>query len=559
MTADVLWAPFRQEWILFEDEALIAVDKPAGIPSQAPVPDQPDDVVSRLAAFLTERDGERPYLGVHQRLDQHTSGVMVFAKSRSANPALARQFEGRSVGKEYVAAVAGWQGEGRTLRHRVERARGGAVRVAPGRGGKEAVTHVRVLERRGERALLALRIDTGRTHQIRVQLAHAGAPVAGDVLYGGPRAPRLLLHASALELAHPLTDAPLRIEAPPPSELADWLTGRDALPLAEPGALRAALERAAHVRYGLVRSGSTSAPTTCFRLLHGMAEGLPGLAVDVYGSYLVAHLYEDLQGAGLEAALDVLGSLGFEGVYLKRHPRQANVVVDATAAGLAPTRPVRGLEAPAVFEVLEHGLPFTVSLGDGLGTGLFLDQRESRRRVRELSAGATVLNLFAHTCAFTVAAVAGKARRTVSVDASGAVLERGRAQVLRLDPTGDHRFVRTDVFSFLADAARRGERFDLVVVDPPTYSTTRTSRWRSGTDWRRLAGATLDVTSSGGHVLLCSNDQRLPVRRLRRYAHEAARASGRSLSRLRDVPLPRDFPSPPDSEPHLKCLLAEVV
>lgn len=562
-----LWPDWRPERIVFDDGAIIAVDKPAGVPSQAPDPQMPDDVVERLSRYLAGRDGERPYLGVHQRLDRDTSGVLVFARSRDANPGLARQFEGRTVVKRYLAAVRGFRGNERTLRGRIAKGEGGRMRIVSGakrgsraRAGKEAVTHVRVLERRGDRCLVSLRIETGRTHQIRVQLAHLGCPVAGDRMYGGPAASRLLLHASELQMDHPLTGRPLSLRAPVPDELARWLAGEDATSLRDGVALRRAVERAAEARWGLARvAAEAPAGSTCFRLLDGAGDGVPNLALDVYGDFLVAHLYEDLDDAERESLLDVLGDLGFEGVYLKRHPRQANELVDAVALGLAPPAPVRGRAAPDPLAVTEHGVAFEVHLGDGLGTGLFLDQRDNRRRVRELAPGRRVLNLFAHTCAFTVAAAAGGAAGTVSIDASKTALERGRRQVLALGvPPADHLFVHADVFEQLEALAEAGERFDLVLVDPPTYSRTRASRWRSGSDWRRLAAAVVRVTAPGGLVLACSNDRRLPNARLRRYLHEAAREVGRSLSRLRDLPVPRDFPPPPEGPSPLKSLLATV-
>src|SRR3954454_7187307 len=97
-----VWPEFRQGDVLYEDEDLIAVHKPAGVPSQAANPDRPDDVVMRLRAFLAARDGRAdPYLGVHQRLDRDTSGVLLFTKRPDVNAALAKQFEGRTLKKHY--------------------------------------------------------------------------------------------------------------------------------------------------------------------------------------------------------------------------------------------------------------------------------------------------------------------------------------------------------------------------------------------------------------------------------------------------------------------------
>jgi 23S rRNA (cytosine1962-C5)-methyltransferase len=215
-----VWPDFRAEDILYEDEDVIAVHKPAGVPSQAAVPDRPDDLVFRLRSFLARREGKDPaavYLGVHQRLDRDTSGVVLFTKRADANPSIAAQLEKRRLKKRYVAGVVGWshgkrpitlddelaKGEdGRMIvvprRSRGRDDRGRRAANGPPRSGQRAVTQVAPRTQRGERAVLDLVLETGRTHQARIQLANAGAPIAGDVLYGGSAAPRLLLHAAAV-------------------------------------------------------------------------------------------------------------------------------------------------------------------------------------------------------------------------------------------------------------------------------------------------------------------------------------------------------------------------
>ena len=543
-----LWPDFRPQWIVYEDDDIIAVDKPPGVPTM-----DADGLPARLTHWLSVNLGTgqklTAYLGIHQRLDRETSGVVVYAKRREANAGLARQFEGRAVEKTYVAAVSGWPvGGERTLRDRLGKGRDGRMRVDA--RGKLAVTHARETARRDGRSLLEVRIETGRTHQIRVQLAHAGSPVAGDSLYGGARASRLMLHAASLELEHPVTGAALRLEAPVPWELSDWLEhGEIRFPRSE--SVSATLHRAAERRWALGRSEDT----TAFRLANADGDGLPGLALDVYGDWLVAHVYEGGGATATPELLDALDGLGFDGVYLKVRPRQANRLVDTRRDDLAPAAPVRGRPAPDEITVLENGMPFVARLGDGLGTGLFLDQRENRRRVRELARGATVLNLFAYTCPFTVAAALGGATRTVSVDVSAPALERGERYVRALGTAGEHGFVRDDAFGVLRRLARGGDRFDLVVVDPPTYSTTKKTRWKSGRDWVRLAEAALAVVAPGGRLLACSNDQRMRHATFRKYLRDALRAAGRRAEQVKDLPDPTDFPVPAGTEPHLSSVL----
>ncbi len=505
-----VWPDFDERWILYEDDDLIAVDKPAFMPSQAADDARPDDLVTRLKAWLARR-AKGSYLGVHQRLDRDTSGVVVMTRRKEANPAVARQFEGRTVAKRYLAGVVGWPaGKGKgTLRDMLGPGKDGRVDVVPARDrrGQPAVTHVELCEKRPPRSLLRLTLETGRTHQARVQLAHAGAPIAGDTLYGGSPAPRLMLHAESIALEHPATGKPLTIEARRPKELGVWLDHGDVgrAVFDDDEALGEALALAVGQRFGLGRADSGPRATTAFRLVHEAGDALPGLAVDVYGDHLVAHLYEDEHGtwderARRERVLDRLAALGFDGVYLKVRPKQANTLVDTRRDDLAPRLAVRGASAPEGIEVLEEGIAYGVRLGDGLSTGLFLDQRINRRRVREAAAGKRVLNLFAYTCAFSVAAAVGGAVRTVSVDAAAVALDRGRQNLARVgasDPRA-HALVAEDVFAWLGRAARKKERFDLVLLDPPSYSSTKTARFVGRTDYGDLGSARHAAPRPGG-------------------------------------------------------------
>jgi 23S rRNA (cytosine1962-C5)-methyltransferase len=570
-----VWPDFRGAWILHDDGDVVVVDKPAGVSSQASDAGRPDDVVSRLRARLGGA-----YLGVHQRLDRDTSGLLVFARRKEANAGLAAQFEGRTVKKTYLACVTGWP-KGKvemTLRDALLPDQDGIIRVVRARGPKvkHAVTRVKLVRRRGERALLELDLETGRTHQARVQLAHAGCPIAGDPLYGGAPAPRLLLHASTLVFTHPLSGAPASFSARAPAELAEWLEhGAPSQKIYDhPDVLARALARAVERRWGLGRGDTGPRATTAFRLVNEEGDGLPRLAVDVYGGWLVAQLYDGRPAAGAERGrepeveglwddgarrdrlLDALAALGFDGVYLKVRPRQSNLLVDTRRDDLAPAFPVRGVPAPDPLSILEEGAPYLVRLGDGLSTGLFLDQRANRRRVRELAREARVANLFAYTCAFTVAAALGGASRTVSVDVSAAALERGRENLAHAGvPAGDHSFAADDAFSWLARAVRRGERFDLVVLDPPSYSSTKRGRFVADTDYVEVAAQAIAVLAPGGRLLACTNHRGISPARFRRILFDAGRIAKCELSQVKDLATSLDYPVPPGGEPHMKAVL----
>jgi 23S rRNA (cytosine1962-C5)-methyltransferase len=551
-----VWPDFEESWILHRDADVVVVDKPTGVPTQAADPEMPDDVVTRVRSALG-----LSYLGVHQRLDQGTSGVLLFTARREANARIAVAFEKRQAKKRYLACVEGWPRKRAraTLEDALAPGEGGRMRVvrSADRGAQRAVTDVKLVQWNGGRALLELELRTGRTHQARVQLAHAGAPVAGDLLYGGAPAERLMLHASSLEIAG------ARYAASTPRELERWLAHG---PLGDrvyddPEALARALERAVRARYALGRSSGARA-TTAFRVVNEAGDGLPALAVDAYDAWLVAQFYEGStwNDARKERVLDALAALGFDGVYVKMRPKQSNTLVDTRRDELAPKDPSRGVAAPDPLRIEEEGVPYLVRLGDGLSTGIFLDQRGNRRRLRELSLGKSVANLFAYTCAFTVAAALGGAKRTVSVDAAAAALERGRANLEAAGARDDarHAFVAADAFQWLARARTKGERFDLVILDPPSYSKTKRRRFVAESDYAELAAEALGVVAPGGALLACLNHRGVTKARFRKVLHDALRRARREALQVKDMPEPREFPVAKDAELHLKAVFVRT-
>jgi 23S rRNA pseudouridine1911/1915/1917 synthase len=227
--------------ILYEDADLIVLDKPAGLVVH-PAPGNLEGTL--VNALLAHAEGELPVIGgegrpgIVHRLDKDTSGVMVVAKTDRAHQGLARAFAARALERTYLALAWGVPGEQAFRieapigRHPVDRKR---MAVVP--RGRPAATRVRLLRAHGTAvSLLACRLETGRTHQIRVHLAHAGHPIVGDPLYcrrlpAAARSlpaelaarlagfPRQALHAATLAFAHPVTGALLRFETPPPPDL----------------------------------------------------------------------------------------------------------------------------------------------------------------------------------------------------------------------------------------------------------------------------------------------------------------------------------------------------
>jgi len=199
--------------ILFEDEALLFINKPAGVVVQRRMhhPDEP-----YLHADVT-RHTFPAYL--MQRLDRGTSGVMFFSKRADLNARLTRQFVQKRIRKRYLAVCEGHLAERQTVDAPL--ARVGAIKFAVREDGKTAITHVRPVHATPRGSLLEIVLETGRTHQIRVHLSAIGHPLAGDWLYGVRNAVRPMLHAAGIEMTHPLTNAPLRVTAPLPDDFVE--------------------------------------------------------------------------------------------------------------------------------------------------------------------------------------------------------------------------------------------------------------------------------------------------------------------------------------------------
>ncbi|MGH9456276.1 MAG: RluA family pseudouridine synthase [Thermoanaerobaculia bacterium] len=199
--------------ILYEDAHLLFLDKPPGIVVQRGY-DADEPVLLEIAAEYLRPKGEEAIL--MQRLDRGTSGVIFFSKDRAINARLTRQFERKEIRKEYVALAEGRIDEGREIDAPL--ARIGPISFGVREGGKRAVTRIEPVAASDAATFLRIELLTGRTHQIRVHLASIGHPLVGDWLYGERNAARPMLHARALTMRHPVSNEPLRVEAPIPAD-----------------------------------------------------------------------------------------------------------------------------------------------------------------------------------------------------------------------------------------------------------------------------------------------------------------------------------------------------
>ncbi len=221
--------PFRlhEGHVLYRDAFLIGVNKPAGVATQPTPARYQGTLYDALLVYLMDpnRRDRKPSLGMVQRLDRETSGVMVFSTHGKAHKNLTGAFRDKQVRKVYLALAEGQLSSRQgVIRSQLARRRSSNLMVSVARGGKAAETHYRVLADLGRASLLEIEIPTGRSHQIRAHFAEMGHPLLGDRAYGGAteladiQVPRQMLHAGELHFAHPVSGESMALHAAPPDD-----------------------------------------------------------------------------------------------------------------------------------------------------------------------------------------------------------------------------------------------------------------------------------------------------------------------------------------------------
>ncbi|MFO7765636.1 MAG: class I SAM-dependent rRNA methyltransferase [Pelovirga sp.] len=283
--------------------------------------------------------------------------------------------------------------------------------------------------------------------------------------------------------------------------------------------------------------------TDCYRLVNGEGDGLPGVTVDRYADYLMLQLYTDAWQPYLDQLVAGLKRV-FQpaGIYLKYRPQQTRKL-EAQKKSRQMNLLLAGDRAPNPLSVRENELVYRVNLHHGLHTGLFPDQRCNRLEMMQRVAGMRVLNLFAFTGAFSAAAAVAGAEQVTSIDVSEKYLAIARENFADnlIDPH-QHQFVAGDVFTELAKMRSQGRTFDCILFDPPSFSTTKKSRFSTRGGTADLVAETLPLLSPGGLLISSSNHQKVT---LDEYFKELRRGALKAAQHLRVIHVggqPEDFP-----------------
>lgn len=280
-----------------------------------------------------------------------------------------------------------------------------------------------------------------------------------------------------------------------------------------------------------------TADTTGYRLLHGEGDIVPGLVVDIYGQYAVMQL----DGAGPAGFWNATGigrflveSLSLEGAWLRSRDR-----------GGAGTLLCGSLPPGNIASFQEHGIKWTADLVKGQKTGFFLDQRENRKQIRELAAGQRVLNLFAYTGGFSVAAGQGGAKHVTSVDLAKPAIAMAQSHwELNQLPSSQHAGFAEDVFDFLNAAQARKEMWDLVICDPPSFAPSESSVPQAIAAYRKLIAASAKSTMRGGLLATASCSSHIPESTFLEINQEALSDARRRGTVLSITGQPVDHPAP---------------
>lgn len=283
--------------------------------------------------------------------------------------------------------------------------------------------------------------------------------------------------------------------------------------------------------------------TTAFRVFNGEGDGIGGMTIDHYeGHWMVSwysegiysmrqSVYESLQEMTEVLSVHEKKRFDLKGRYMEQ---------DDFVSGKQP-------EFPLI--VKENGMNFAVDLNDGAMTGIFLDQRDVRKAIRdEYAEGRSVLNTFSYTGAFSVAAALGGASGTVSVDLAKRSLPKTIEQfaVNGIDYEAQD-IVVMDVFDYFRYARRKEMEFDLVVLDPPSFARSKKRTFSAAKDYANLLEDVLAITAKGGIVVASTNHAGFGMKKFRTFIDKAFKASGRKYRILKEYRLPEDFRTPRNS------------
>jgi 23S rRNA (cytosine1962-C5)-methyltransferase len=281
-----------------------------------------------------------------------------------------------------------------------------------------------------------------------------------------------------------------------------------------------------------------SEETTAFRIFNGEGDGIGGITIDWFDGYGVINWYNEGIYFFRDEILKAIQSvMYFNGIYEKRRFDKSGKYIEEKSFSC-------GVEAPSPLVILENNIHYATYLDDGAMVGIFLDQKEVRKKIKEISyEGMNCLNLFSYTGAFSVAAASSGAM-TTSVDLANRSLEKTKENFLinNIDLSRQS-IVVSDVFDYFDEAASRGESYDLVVLDPPSYANSKKRRFSVQKDYRELVEKSAKLTKNGGILVASTNCSAMSIGKFKKQIREGLENQNRNYEILEVYRLPSDFVS----------------
>jgi len=547
---------FFPNCILYEDEHLLVVNKPSGINTHAPSPYATDGIYDYLRNLAPRWSN----LAIIHRLDKETSGVLLFSKTSVANRELTKQFTERKVSKKYILITTGSppQEQFNVVSHIMRQ--GSQFKSAPFKPGleraetdfktpssddseilnlcKDWIAYAEKLHKDLHLSILIAKPLTGRTHQVRLHSASRGCPVLGDTLYGGVESARLWLHSAELRFYHPQDGRELIFRAPPAT---------------------------AHPSVSL-RNAILNNNTNIYRLIHGVADRLPQIFIDRFGDWLLVQTERELMSDEIEFVQNIAQECGAKGIYHKFLKKEIRALQPAAVS----PKLICGTPAPEHFTSIENSVKYELSFSEGYSVGIFIDQRDNRRRILtnyiakdfpliEKPTSAEALNLFSYTCGFSVCA-AKIGMHTASVDLSTKYLEWGKRnfQLNGLDPSA-HEFFKGDVFDWLKRFGKKGRKFDLIILDPPTFSQSKQSgAFQALKDYPELLKAALNLLKKGSVLFASLNTLGVAPEKFIEMIKREVSEEKRKIIKYYYATQPMDFTSCAEQPAYLKTIWIKI-
>ena len=521
--------------VLFEDDDILAIDKPYGINSHTNESKTEHGELAQdgLIEIYEKNLGRRLYI-IH-RLDQTTTGVIIFGKSAEAAKKYAEFFFQRQVKKTYwfITAEKSTKTEfliDQTIVHK----------------GKnlEAKTKLCFLKKLSGFELWQAHPLTGRNHQIRIHAKAAGLSILGDDKYGGKNFPFICLHNHRIEFQNGIviiSTAPYYFEH---------------LHLLENQILSKAIFETDR-RQRLFSFPNLS--DQCFRLVHTKNDTKnSGLTLDQFGKKLVLSCYDEKWSEAHQKTFSYYARWQKKPIVVRMmHNRgkdplnKSQFLIDENGNEIATSN-------EPVWLAQENNINFEMRSDSGQSFGLFLDQRLQRSWVLNQAKDKTVLNLFSYTCGFSVVAAVGGAKEVTSVDTSKNVLNWGRKNFTENQKDDlNYKFLCRDSLSFLEQSIHKKTKFDLIICDPPSFSRGEKGVFKIETSLESLITQCLQCLNENGDLLFSTNFEGFFVDDIRRTILKVQKALGIQHLQINHIQPALDFELP-GSKSILKSFLIKT-